>query len=117
MATHNEIGKRGELLAAGWLKNKGFTLQERNWRYSRFEMDIIAVKEGVLHFVEVKTSAGLQFGFPEERVTARKFQHLRHAATAYLMLHPNWNRIQYDILSVVLGKGGVAEFFFLEDCY
>lgn len=117
MATHNEIGKKGEALALGWLEEQGFRLLDRNWRYSRYEIDLIVCKEEVLHVVEVKTGSTNRYGFPEERVTARKFGHLKKATAAYLDLHPCWTRVQYDILSVHIDARGGFDFLFLADCY
>lgn len=54
MAWHNETGKTGEKLAADWLEKKGFTILEKNWRHKRLEVDIIAEKDNLLHFIEVK---------------------------------------------------------------
>ena len=45
MATHNETGKRGEELAANYLKEKGYEIIERNYRWKRFEIDLIVKKE------------------------------------------------------------------------
>ena len=49
------IGQRGEEIAARFLLSEGFDLLHRNWRSGRYELDIVARKEGVLHIVEVKS--------------------------------------------------------------
>ena len=54
MASHNELGKDGEEMAARWLENKGYEILHRNWRHSHYEIDIVAAKASFLHFVEVK---------------------------------------------------------------
>ena len=53
------IGQRGEEIAARFLLSEGFDLLHRNWRSGRYELDIVARKEGVLHIVEVKSRKAL----------------------------------------------------------
>jgi putative endonuclease len=115
MARHNETGKMGEDLAAAWLASQGFELLHRNWKYSYFELDVIAVKNGVLHFIEVKTRTTDTYGHPEEGVTTKKLERLMNAGEEYLHQNPQWKRIQYDILSIRLHKYKAPEYFFIED--
>lgn len=117
MAKHNNTGKEGELLAATYLLQKGFTIHYSNWRYSHFEIDIIASLNDILHFIEVKTRRSLQFGFPEESVTPKKLQHLIDAAEVFLYQFPQWKRVQFDVLSLMLVTGKEPEYFFIEDVY
>ncbi len=115
MAKHLETGKQGEELAAEWLLAQGFELLHRNWKYSYFELDIIATKEHVLHFIEVKTRTTDTYGYPEEGVTAKKMERLMNAGEEFLHQYPGWKRIQYDILSIRLHRYKAPEYFFLED--
>lgn len=115
MARHNETGRLGEDLAAEWLSAQGFELLHRNWKYSYFELDVVASKNEVLHFIEVKTRTSASFGHPEEGVTAKKLERLMNAGEEFLHQHPQWQRIQYDVLSIRLHKYKAPEFFFLED--
>ncbi len=115
MAKHLETGKQGEELAAEWLLAQGFELLHRNWKYSYFELDIIATKEHVLHFIEVKTRTTDTYGYPEEGVTAKKLERLMNAGEEFLHQYPGWKRIQYDILSIRLHRYKAPEYFFLED--
>jgi putative endonuclease len=70
MASHNELGKEGEVLAATWLKEHGYKILHCNWRHSHYEIDIVATKGKFLHFVEVKARKFSMFGgHPEESVT------------------------------------------------
>jgi putative endonuclease len=110
-------GKRGEELGAAWLKQNGFTILNRNWRVGRIETDIIATREGVLHFIEVKTRRTLKFGNPEEKVDRRKLNNMIAAGTAYIAMHPEWRRIRYDILSIRIGIDQKTEFLLIEDVY
>lgn len=117
MAQHNLTGNTGEALAAAYLAEKGYRVLHRNWRHSRLEVDIIAEKNGTLHFVEVKTRRTRKFGHPEENVDRKKIQNLINASEEYLYQQPQWKRIQFDILSITILKGEPVEYFLIEDVY
>jgi putative endonuclease len=57
MAQHNDFGKEGEALALEFLRKNDFEILHCNWRYSRYEIDIIAKKQSLLHIIEVKKQA------------------------------------------------------------
>jgi putative endonuclease len=117
MASHNAVGLEGENLAVDWLKQNGFEIMHRNWRHSYYEIDIIAYKNKMLHFVEVKCRNASPFGYPEDSVTKKKFNRLKRAADEFLFLNPGHKWIQYDILSITLHKNKEPEYFLLEDVY
>jgi len=117
MARHNEVGKRGEALAAAFLQAHGYTILHCNWRHAQYEIDIIAVKDTVLHIVEVKSRSSKAFGLPEETVTKKKFQSLLQAADEFLFQHPEYRHVQYDVLAITALKNHPPEFFFIEDVY
>ncbi|MGG9971925.1 YraN family protein [Ferruginibacter sp. SUN002] len=113
MAQHNTTGQIGEKLAVGYFSQNGFNILHTNWRHSRWEVDIIASKENVLHFIEVKTRRTKNYGNPEEKVGKKKIANLINAAEEYLYLNPQWKRIQFDILAITLTEP--IEYFFIED--
>lgn len=115
MAKHNSLGKLGEKLGAAYISEKGFKILFRNWRYKHLEIDIIASKNNVLHFVEVKARHSERFGYPEEAVDAQKIKNLTRAATAFLFQHDEWKQIQFDILSIIIRDKDKQEYFFIED--
>ncbi|MHA4810699.1 YraN family protein [Flavitalea flava] len=133
MARHNDFGKKGEVLAADWLMEKGFTVLHRNWRSSRHEIDIIATRSGIVHFIEVKTGqaekAGQmgRYGYPEERVSNAKIKGMMRAAAAWLFQFPGYKRIQYDVLAITIKRANnlcsdekmspIVEYFLIEDVY
>jgi putative endonuclease len=117
MAAHNELGKFGEELGKDFLTEKNFTILFRNWKYARYEVDIIASKKNVLHFVEIKTRRGNRFGYPEESVDRKKLQCLMNAAEEFQLRFPQWKLVQYDILSISINRFNQPEFFFIEDVY
>lgn len=115
MAKHIKTGKQGEELARHYLAENGYQILELNWRYRHWEVDIIASKNNVLHFVEIKTRHSSKYGYPEETVSVKKIKNLTGAAEIYLYRHPQWKRIQFDILSIILTP--TIEYFLIEDVY
>ena len=117
MATHNQTGKLGEKLGSEYLVVNGYEILSQNWRHSHWEVDIIAKKNNVLHFIEVKTRRTKRYGQPEEKVGNKKIKNLINAAEEYLHLHPEWKRIQFNILSISMIKDETCEYFLIEDVY
>ena len=117
MAGHNEMGKDAEQMAVDWLKAKGYEILHRNWRHKYYEIDIIALKNKMLHIVEVKARSSTALGYPEDSVTKRKFKNLQRATDEFLFLNPGYKMIQYSILSITLFKDKEPEFFLIEDVY
>jgi putative endonuclease len=117
MARHHTTGVLGEQLARKYLLEKGFTILHQNWRFSHWEVDVIASLKGTLHFIEVKTRRTKKFGYPEEDVTKKKVTNLINASEEFLHLYPEWKRIQFDILSISLFQNEAAQFFFIEDVF
>ena len=117
MAGHLETGRSGELLAISYLQEQGFNILHRNWRYSYYEIDVIAYRNNLLHFIEIKTRNGNMFGFPEESVSAKKIRNIMKAAASYQFEFPGYTRVQYDVLSISLRGKEAPEYFFIEDVY
>jgi putative endonuclease len=117
MARHNETGKKGEVLANSYLQQQGFTILHCNWRHSHYEIDIIATRQDILHFIEVKTRQSLAWGQPEESVSKYKIRSILKAGAAFQFEFPHWKRVQYDVLSVTLAEDQPPVFFYIEDVY
>ena len=117
MALHNQLGKQGEELAEKYLLQHGYEILYRNWRDSHYEIDIIAKKNEVIHFVEVKLRSSKMFGFPEATVKKKKFKFLLQAADEFLFRNPQYRHVQYDILSINISAGKKPELFLIEDVY
>jgi putative endonuclease len=117
MPSHIDLGKLGEQLAEDYLLKKGYTILHRNWRHSYHEIDIVALKNNVPHFVEVKTRSSKEFGEPEESVNKKKIRFLLQAADEFLYRHPEYTNFQIDILSINVHGNGEPEYFFIEDVY
>jgi len=102
MADHNELGKKGEELANQHLRNTGFSILHRNWRFKKDEVDIIAMDGNELVFVEVKTRSTSYFGEPEEAVDDRKQRLMIRAAEEYINKYDIGADIRFDIVSVIV---------------
>jgi putative endonuclease len=114
---HHDTGKKGEDMAVDYLLKQRFTILHRNWRHARYEIDVIASRDNLLHIIEVKTRCNLLFGHPEESVSKKKIIHLLRGARAYMNKNPQWREVQFNILSITMLPGQPVEFFFIEDVY
>ena len=117
MAKHNETGIKGEEIAENFLQTKGYKILYKNWTYDKKEVDIIALKEHLLVFVEVKTRADTYFGFPEDAVDEKKQEYLKVAAEEFLHQHSEYNEIRFDIVSIIYSKGTTKEVKHFEDAF
>jgi len=115
MAKHNKIGQMGEQLAVAFFIKKGYKILHKNWRSGNWEIDIIAGRSAILHFIEVKTKTSNNHGYPEDAVTKTKLQFVINGAERYLYENPDWNRIQFDILSITLKPS--IDYFLMEDVF
>jgi putative endonuclease len=114
--THIDFGAKGEDLAITWLISNGYTILHRNWHFQRTEVDIIAVLDGIYHFIEVKSRRSKNFGPPEGGVTKIKLRNIMRAATAWLYQKGLRNaRPQYDVLAITILPNHPPEFFFIKD--
>lgn len=116
MAAHNQLGQKGEQLAEDYFRSKNYTILHRNWRHRHLEIDLIATKGKLLHFIEVKIRSTQKYGLPEESVTRKKLLFLMKAADAFLLRNPHYKLIQFDILAITL-TDGEPEYFLIEDVY
>ena len=114
---HIRRGKFGEFLAVNFLQKAEFSITCCNWRFQHYEIDIIAEKNGVIHFIEVKTRHTSTFGYPEESVSQKKFNTLKKGAAIFLTSFSEIKKIQFDILSISILPGKETEYYFIEDVY
>jgi putative endonuclease len=115
MAAKDDLGRRGETLAADHLVASGFEIVERNWRCPQGEIDIVATRAGELVFVEVKTRTSAAFGHPLEAITVVKLARLRRLAAAWCEAHPdNHLPIRIDAIGIIAPTRGLVEIEHLE---
>lgn len=101
MAAHNELGRWGEDVVVQYLESYGFKILHRNWFYHHKEVDVIALHESLLLFIEVKTRRSDDYGGPEQAVDWRKQRNLRQAMNAYLKQNPMEVTTRFDVYTVV----------------
>ncbi|MCM1108611.1 MAG: YraN family protein [Clostridium sp.] len=106
MAAHNELGRKGEDAAVAKLMAEGYAVRHRNWRCGHKELDIVAERDGMLVFVEVKTRRDVCFGRPEEAVTPLKIRRIVASADAYLRKFALDQPVRFDVVTVVEDTSG-----------
>jgi putative endonuclease len=98
-----DTGALGEKLANAFLKKKGYRILQTNYRCPKGEIDIIALHQDCLVFIEVRTKINLEFGTPEESITHTKMKHLENAAHYYQQSHhPLPSSWQIDVIVIEL---------------
>ena len=117
LSDRHSLGKDGEEMAARYLESKGYCVLARNWRSGRIEIDIIARKDRLYVFVEVKTRRNLEHGRPEEAVSERKMRGIVRAADSYLRAYHVDNPVRFDIVSVLSTDGRHFEINHIEDAF
>lgn len=106
MAAKDELGRRGEVLAAEFLESRGYVILDRNWRCGQGEIDVVAQHGTETVFVEVKTRSSVAFGHPLESITVSKLARLRRLAAAWCAAHPGTHpRIRIDAIGILAPAG------------
>lgn len=99
--SNKEKGDKGESLAAAYLIERGYTIVETNWKWERFELDIVAARESLMIFVEVKTRYSNTYGEPWEAVNKGKRKRICAAADAYIRQYGIDHEPRFDIISII----------------
>lgn len=101
------LGDRGEELAARHLERAGWSIESRNFRFGRKEVDLVARRDEVVAFVEVKTRSGLGYGHPLEAITWRKRREIRQVAEAWIDRHGRpGDSYRFDAVAVLFRGPG-----------
>jgi putative endonuclease len=101
MARHNELGKKGEQLAVDFLIENNYAIIERNYRFDKAEVDIMAKKGDVLAIVEVKTRSTADFGNPQDFVKPKQIKNLVKAVNEYVDSNQLDLEVRFDIIAIV----------------
>lgn len=117
MASHLDIGKRGEQLAKAHFLKQYYEILEQNWTFGKSEIDLIVYQDGVLIFVEVKTRTGTGFGQPEDFVDAAKQQQMQKAAEEYIRLMEHQGEVRFDVISILLNANNEPELKHIPDAF
>ncbi|MCY4062721.1 MAG: YraN family protein [Chloroflexi bacterium] len=119
MANTNRTGAAGERIARDYLRAKGYAIVESNWSTTFGELDIIAKRDGILVFVEVKTRRGSSTESALESVTAVK--HARTLKSVYQYLHDHdidtESEWRMDVIGVALAANGRPRIDHVEDAF
>lgn len=112
------LGRRGENLAARYLRRAGYRILDRNVRLGRYEVDIIVQKGDTIAFVEVKTRKSDDMVSPEANVTQKKQRHLRRAAEIFMAREKDAaTNYRFDVVSVVIPREGKPEIRILPNAF
>ena len=106
MADHHELGKEGEEIACAMLRKKGYVIADRNWRFGKLELDIVAKHDNTLVVIEVKTRANDYHGDPEDFVSKGQQQHIIKAANEYIMKKDIDLETRFDVVAIILNEKG-----------
>lgn len=111
-----KLGKWGEDQACNYLEINRYEILARNYRFERAEIDLIASKNKVLIFVEVKVRKNAQFGMPETFASQNQRHRIRRAAEQFQIENKHNGFIRFDIVSI-LGKPEQFEILHLKDAF
>lgn len=111
MADKKNIGNAGEEFAAEVLKAKGYYIIRRNFSCPYGEIDIVAIKDKVISFIEVKTRTSCQYGSPSEAVNLKKQRHIKNAARYFLSYYKReYENIDFQVIEVTVNHIKGLEF-------
>lgn len=119
MAEHNELGEWGEEKASQYLESKGYVVIDRDWKFGKRDLDIIAQTSDskTLVFVEVKTRTDNNRMEPEQAVDGMKINNLAKAAHAYIKMNKIDKVIRFDIISVIGSEHIVEKIEHIENAF
>ena len=111
-------GNIGEVITIQYLEERGFTILETNYTTKLGEIDIIACKGNVIHFVEVKYRKNHNFGLGREAVTYAKRKTIRNVAMSYLQFKKLYDKVDvsFDVADIV-GELNDCQIDYLEGCF
>lgn len=116
MAESHNLGQKGEDLAAGQLKNAGFKILFRNWKWGKHEIDIIAENKDLIIFVEVKTRTEDYQMHPVTAVTREKQKSIIRAADGYIQKFNINKEGRFDVITIIK-KGDSFEIDHIEGAF
>jgi len=106
-----ELGMKGESLAEEYLMRQGYEIISRNERVGHSDIDILAQKEEVLVFVEVRTKSDGDRGMPEETLTEKKLSRMKKTAELYMAFHRYQGAARMDGICLILNKQDEIQHF------
>lgn len=114
---HLEIGRLAENAACHYLIKNGYLLLEKNWRWKKAEIDIIAKDGDELVLLEVKGRSTMKYGNPELAISEKKRMLMMDAATRYMeMINHEW-AVRFDVISIIVQNNQVVQIDHFEDSF
>ena len=104
MAEHNELGNKGEKIAADYLIKNGYAILEQNYRFLKAEIDIIVKNGDVIIGVEVKTRTSTYFGNPQDFISPKKIKLMVSALDNYVVENDLDVEVRFDIIAIIKEK-------------
>jgi putative endonuclease len=101
MAESHDLGQRGEDIAADYLKNAGYRILFRNWKWGKHEIDIISENKEMVVFVEVKTRTDDYQMHPLTAITTDKQKSIIFAADGYLQKFNVDKESRFDVITII----------------
>lgn len=98
------IGALGEQAAAKFLRQNGYTIYSGNYKTNVGEIDIVAEKDNIICFVEVKTRKESAFSSPADAVDKNKQENIKSTAAAYISHYKVKNKVRYDIVEILVDE-------------
>ena len=115
------LGKWGERVATNYIEKMGLIVVDINYRTRLGEIDIIAKRDLVYHFIEIKARRGMQHGLAREAVTKKKQKHIKRAAMLFLydlnQKKRRWKEISFDVIEVYLHEDFQSSIHYLPQCF
>ncbi|TET23092.1 MAG: YraN family protein [Candidatus Cloacimonadota bacterium] len=118
MYNKRAIGINGEKIASAYVKKMGLTILETNYRQKTGEIDIIAAKNNLIAFIEVKIRQTHQYGHPEEAIDRKKKRRMIRTAKYYLVTHNLYDKqvVRFDVLAIQ-GKESSYDIEYFENAF
>lgn len=116
--TSHDIGNRGEDIAAAYLESKDWLIFDRNYRFEKAEVDIVATDRNYIIFVEVKFRSNTYFGQPEDYITPQKEANIKKAAEAWVYERKmDTAVVRFDVVSIVQKNNEAPQITHFKDAF
>lgn len=117
MLNNTQLGNEGEAAARAWLESHGYFVRDTRWHCGHLELDIVAVKDGMLIVIEVKTRTTEDYGEPEEAVSETKIRRIVNAADGYIKFYRLDLPVRFDIMALIREPDGSYRINHIEDAF
>ena len=116
-AATQAFGEIGERVAERWLRRKGWRIVQRRFRNGHRDIDLVAERDGLIAFVEVKARKGTEFGLPVEAVNWRKQRELSRSAHVWIERHGRPDEsYRFDVIGVLV-EGSLVRVRHVENAF